>query len=151
MEEKGMKESMKDRRLHGERKCDQPWTNWEWMRFPGSPMKSEMNKEKRGMEFEAEFETDGDLTKSIPQLVCDFNFEILKLGIGAKEERILLTALKRMVAMMAQVAMKSDKVSDQMIQLTNRITDLTRWLLRLTVVIAILTLAMVVIPPLIKK
>ena len=125
MEEKGMKESMKDRSEHGERKCDQPWTNWEWMRFPGSPLKSEMNKEKRSMEFEAEFETDGDLIKSIPQLVCDFNFEILKLGIGAKEERILLIALKRMVAMMGQVAIKNDRVSDQMIALTKRIKWLT--------------------------
>jgi len=113
------------RRKHGEKQYDEPWFEWERMRFPKIGEKIDPHRSEGEMELEAEARTDGDLLKSIPQLVCDFNVEVLKLGIGAKEERILLTAQSRMVAMMAQVAMKNDKVSDQMIALTRRIKWLT--------------------------
>ena len=33
MEEKPIEEWKKGRTEHGERKCDQPRTDWEWMRF----------------------------------------------------------------------------------------------------------------------
>lgn len=140
MEEKRMEEWMKDRIVHGERKCDQPRMDWEWMRFPGSSMKSEMTEQERHREFEAEFETDGDLRKSIPQLVCDFNVEVLKLSPRkVPEERIILTAQKRMVAMMAQVAMNNEKVSDRMLGLTRRIEILSWIIAILTFVILVVT------------
>jgi hypothetical protein len=80
-------------------------------------------------------------------LVCEFNLEIPKLGSGKYEERILLTAQKRMVAMMAQVAMKQEEVSIRTMNLTEELTKLTKklttinyGLIGLTVFIAIVSL-----------
>jgi hypothetical protein len=84
-----------------------------------------MKEEDRLQELKAEFETDEDLNKPIPQLVCEFNLQIPKLSTGATEERIILIAQKRMVAMMAQVAMKNDEVSDNIFTLTRRMTWFT--------------------------
>jgi hypothetical protein len=97
--------SHSDREKHPERECGEPWVNWTWVRFPGTPR----NRKEFDIELEAEKETDRDLTKSIPQLVCDFNFEAQKAEhtpLFTTELKGVLRAQARMVAMMAQVAMK---------------------------------------------
>lgn len=126
------KQIKRDRIKHPDNRCKQPWFKWKWERFPGTPTNEEMDKDRYEMEREAEFETDGDLVKPIPQLVCDFNFEAQK---SLKEDcsidtRLLLNAQKRMVAMMAQVAMESRRIS--------------RWMLILTIAILLLTLLTVI-------
>lgn len=104
------------RKKHSEKQCAEPWFEWERIRFPQIP-------EGWEKEIKAEAETDGDLMKSIPQLVCDFNFEVQKFP--PSEELKFFIALKRMMAMMAQMAMKNDKVSGEMLHLTRRINWLT--------------------------
>jgi len=128
----------RDRNKHPERQYDEPWIEWTRIRFP-----SETTSE---LELKAEFETDADLLKPIPQLVCEFHVKAKEAKWhGSSDAPILLEAQSRMVAMMAQVAMKNDKVSDRMVELTDRIADSERWLVRVTVIIGILTLATIVI------
>lgn len=154
-EERKWHERLKDRIKHPETRCDQPWFDWTWKRLPGTPMIGEKPKDEIEMELRSEFETDGDLNKSIPQLVCDFNFEVLKaLKIPDKKERnekidmelLSLSAQKRMVAMMAQVAIKHEEVSIRTMNLTEELTDLTKKLTKvnygligLTIFIAIVS------------
>lgn len=140
-EEQKWNERLKSRDRHPEIRCGQPWIDWTWKRFPSTPMIEEKSEGERKMEHKAEFETDGDLKKSIPQLVCDYNFSkqlALEKNVST-ETQLLLSAQSRMVAMMAQVAMKNEKVSDQMLKLQRKITILT-------LLIAIFTFVTIVTP-----
>jgi hypothetical protein len=114
-------ERLKDREKHPQIRCGQPWFKWRWKRWLGTRMiTKEEDEERWNMELKAEFETDGDLTKSIPQLVCDFNFEkqkALKKDVSM-EAKLSLAAQGRMVAMMAQVAMKNETLTKQIRFLT---------------------------------
>jgi hypothetical protein len=120
----------RDREKHPEKQCGEPWVDWTRMRFPDAP-----SDEKRSdTELEAEFETDVDLSKPIPQLVCDFNCEIQKaIKITNQQQRhaqvdmelVSLRAQKHMVAMMAQVAIKNDKISNNILRLTKNMTWFT--------------------------
>jgi hypothetical protein len=111
------------RRKHGERECsEEPWVEWEWLRFPGTI------KVPEDVEKEAERQTDGDFIKSIPQLVCDFHVEAekaLRRGQVLDDTKYVLNAQKRMVAMMAQVARTNDEVSNNILRLTKQMTWFT--------------------------
>ena len=96
---------------------------------------------KEEIEKKAKIEAEADLKKSIQQLVIDFNIVAEDLRgkrhlIWQPEEIILtiLDAQKRIVAMMAQVAMKHEKVSVQTMNLTERIIKLTYSLIGIAVV-----------------
>ena len=84
--------------------------------------------EKSEVELNAKLEAEKDLTKSIPQLVCDFHIEAekaLRRGSVLDDTKYMLNAQKRMVAMMGQVAMKNDEVNKNLIHLTGRMTWFT--------------------------
>ena len=109
----------RNRPKHPDNRVNEFWFEWKWKRFGDTPTNEEMKSDRYEMECEAEFETDADLNKSIPQLVCDFNFES-ELALAKcipMETKLLLKAQSRMVAMMAQVAMKNEKVSDKISRL----------------------------------
>jgi hypothetical protein len=131
---------------HSDKRTDEPFLDWGWMRFSPTPINEEMQKRDKpryDMELEAEKETDRDLTKSIPQLVCDFNFEAQKaerIPAFPLELRLLLKAQSHMVAMMAQVAIKHEEVSKQIVKLTNEIT----WLNRGILFFGVLTIAFII-------
>lgn len=146
-------EDIKNRKKHEEKEYEQPWIKWEWMRFPSSTLARD-DKGRYEMELKAEFETDGDLTKSIPQLVCDFNFEVEKaLNITDKKERnekidmelLSLYAQKRMVAMMAQAAIKHEEVSIRTMNLTEELTKLTKTLTRTNCILIGLTVFIAIV------
>jgi hypothetical protein len=137
-EETGMD---KERPKHGEKECPKDaWKRWKWIRYPGDEPHTESpeyREKRKAREYKAERETDRDLNKSIPQLVADFNKvveHLLQDGHLRRREDdtiYLLTAQRRMVAMMAKVAIEHMKIS--------------RWMLVLTIAIFFLTAVMV--PP----
>jgi hypothetical protein len=77
----------------------------------------------------AEQETDRDTQKPIQQLMCDVIEEILD-PLRSKEEN-LLHATKRMVSLMGRVALENRRS--------------TNWLIGLTVVLTILTIAILIL------
>jgi hypothetical protein len=85
----------------------------------------------------SELETDRDLVKPIQQLVCDFHEETAKAddsGVGALDYgKFAVHAQKRMVSMMAQVALSNKKL-----QCDNDVTQ--RRLYYLNVIVTVLTL-----------
>jgi hypothetical protein len=109
---------------HEEEPCEEPWFDWKWKRFPGHARTDAELKRERN----AERETDRDLTKSIPQLLADFNnvAELsLQEGRASEETKLLINAQKRMVAMMAKVGMEHITLSRRMLGLTIGIVLLT--------------------------
>jgi hypothetical protein len=112
---------LKDRKKHPQIRCGQPWFKWTWKRWTGTPMITKQEHPARWeRELKAEFVTDGDLKKSIPQLVCDFNDaveEAIGKGIPMDSE-YLLKAQRRMVAMMANVAISNNRLTWVLIILT---------------------------------
>ncbi|MCC7390284.1 MAG: hypothetical protein IT431_16130 [Phycisphaerales bacterium] len=99
------------------------YTKWSRIDFDGtgegSPQRQEATKE-----------TNRDLQKSIPQLICDVHEEV---SAGRSAETNLAHAIKRMVSMMGRVALEQEKSTRTMIRLT-------RWLTALTVVLTVLTI-----------
>ena len=113
---------------------DEPeaWVKWRRKRFPAK----RPNQDDLAIELEAELETDRDLSKPIPQLLCDFHDQAERaLKSGDPSTRLVLNAQKRMVAMMAKVAMKNQTLSSIMIGLTIVIAALTVALVGLTIVL----------------
>lgn len=98
-----------------------PKRKWKRKKYDLSILNGKSNRER------AEIETDRDLDKSIEQLVCDVHEETHR--DDRDDLKNIAAAQKRMVSLMARVAMSNDKVSNRML-----------WL---TIVIAILTLVMV--------
>jgi hypothetical protein len=151
-EETGMNKS---RPKHGEKGCpEDAWKEWEWIRYPGDESHTEEPKYRairEETEYRAERETDRDLEKSIPQLVADFNTVVEHLiedrgkedkeGLGIRGDTIyLLAAQSRMVAMMAQVAMKHIDISESIVELNRHIDKLTKVLIIITIVLGTLAL-----------
>jgi len=110
------------KRKHPEKKSSEPWVRWTRKRFPTKlPNKGDLK-----IEAEAEFETDRDLSKPIPQLLCDFHDQAERaLQTVSLETCLVLNAHKRMVAMMAQVALKNAAMNRSMLYLTFAILVLT--------------------------
>lgn len=107
---------------HPEKACGEARVRWVRKRFPTKLP----NEEDLKIEFEAEKETDRDLSKPIPQLLCDFHDQAERaIRQASPDTKLLLNAQKRMVAMMAQVAIENRKMGT--------------WMFWLTVVIAIFT------------
>ena len=107
------------REKHSEMQFVEPWFEWKRMRSPGST-KIPKDLER---ELNAEPKPDGDLIKPIPQLLAVA--ESAKERIRHDQSKLLLDAQNRMVGMIGEVAMKSDKVSEQMLHLRRRISWLT--------------------------
>jgi hypothetical protein len=82
----------------------------------------------------AEIEIGRDLSKSIPQLVCDFH-DIAELALAGKApiasdpNSLLIHAEKRMVSLFGKVALAHERG--------------TRWLIRLTVVLVVMTAVLI--------
>jgi hypothetical protein len=132
------KHPQKDRRK-------EPWIRWKWQRYPNDEFHTEKpdhREIREARELKAERETDRDLSKSIPQLVADFNVVVERIvekrkTRGSQEQKrdagqeisedmvFLLLAQRRMVAMMAQVALKHKRMAGYMLWLTIAILVLT--------------------------
>jgi hypothetical protein len=85
------------------------------MNYP--PLPEAMSSDQR-----AEKETDRDLTKPIEQLLCDFH-DMAEQGspgreLGGYPVQAMLHAQKRMVGMMARVALSNDRLAWRMELLT---------------------------------
>lgn len=129
---------------HPDKRSNEPFLDWEWMRFAPTPTNEEMektNKARYKMELDAEKETDRDLTKSIQQLVCDFNVEVEEAHAMTFPlvDRLMLKAQRRIVAMMARMAIKHEDVSVRIMNLTERIIKLTYFLIGITVLSVIIS------------
>jgi hypothetical protein len=124
---------------HSDKRCsDDVWVKWDWHRFPGDESHTQSTQESKlreQEEYKAERETDRDLKKPIPQLVADFNMVTQHSLPNEKislDTKYILQAQKRMVAMMAKVAMENSR--------TNKvIIILTIFMIILTIIIATLT------------
>ncbi|MGD0915702.1 MAG: hypothetical protein ABSB22_04500 [Thermodesulfobacteriota bacterium] len=138
----------KQRPKHGEKDCPKDaWKRWKWVRYPGDESHTE-DAEHREIretrERSAERETDRDLKKPIPQLVADFNTVVEHLmedrNKEKKEEKkeqqmeekrisqdtiYMLAAQRRLVAMMAEVAISNNRMAWVMLCLTVIIAALT--------------------------
>lgn len=99
-------------RLHKKKSVPDPQSDT-WVRhdFSGG---LKIDKEKESRQY-AELETDRDLEKPIQQLLCDFHEQAIKKPKGNNlDESILditLHAHKRMVSMMAKVAISNNRMS----------------------------------------
>lgn len=100
-----------------------PKQKWERKIFDEDILKNLSNRER------AEIETNRDLDKPIEQLLCDVHEETH--NPGGTELANIACAQKRMVSLMARVAISNDKVACQM-----------KWL---TAVIALLTLGIFIL------
>ena len=90
---------------------DPPTTEWTRKNFPESVMKpSDVRPREK-----AELETDRDLAKSIEQLLCDFQEQAIKKPKSDDPQasilEITLHAQKRMVSMMAKVALSNERMA----------------------------------------
>ena len=107
---------------HPEKKVGEPWVRWTRKRFPTKLP----NEQDLKIELGAEREADRDLSKPIPQLLCDFHDQAERaIRQAGPDTKLLLNAQKRMVAMMAQVAIENRRMGT--------------WMLLLTILIAIFT------------
>jgi hypothetical protein len=91
---------------------------------PGEPSLSETNPELRTL---AEKETSKDLRKRIQQLICDAFEEILNPNRTVEEN--LNHVIKRQVSLMGRVALEHEWNS--------------KWLIRFTIVLVVLTIAII--------
>jgi hypothetical protein len=103
-----------------------------WVRKIYAPLPADMRPEDR-----AEKETDRDLTKSIEQLLCDFH-DMAEHGspggeMGGYPVQAMLHAQKRMVSMMAKVALSNEAVQRSNDVLQRRLYWLTIAVTALTV------------------
>jgi hypothetical protein len=83
----------------------------------------------------SEIETERDLIKPVEQLVCDVHEETHNEDRTAMEN--LASAQKRMVSLMARVALSNDRVGTKMLWLTWAIAFLTLVIVGLTVALLI--------------
>jgi len=108
---------------------DQPKQTWKRKSFDESILSSLSNRER------AEVETNRDLSKPIEQLLCDVHEETHNPNRSPEEN--IASAQKRMVSLMARVAISSDKSATIMTCLTYAIVAMTFVLVVLTIVLAI--------------
>lgn len=99
-----------------------PERKWQRKEYDLSKLRGKSTRER------AEIETDRDLDKSIEQLVCDVHEETHQSN--RDDLKNIAAAQKRMVSLMARVALSNDKVS--------------KWILNLTWAIGIMTLIMII-------
>jgi len=91
-------------------------------------------KEQQNIRKLAEAETNRDLKKPIQQLLCDVHEEVHQTDRSVEEN--IIHANKRMVSMMARVALSNERYSGILLKLT--------WVLVfLTIILAIMTFIMI--------
>ncbi len=88
-----------------------PNQKWNRMNFDEKKL-ADLKKEKKFREI-AEIETNRDLAKQIEQLLCDVHEEIHNPDRTPLEN--IASAQKRMVSLMARVAISNDKLSKKFI------------------------------------
>src|SRR6266852_7920587 len=98
-----------------------PKQDWNRMNFDES-ISEQLRRDKKFREI-AELETNRDLKKYVQQLVCDVHEEIH--DPNRTELQNLASAQKRMVSLMARVALSNDRVAKRMEILTWAITVMT--------------------------
>ncbi len=89
-----------------------------------------MTADKKDIRMLAENETDRDLQKPIQQLLCDVHEEVHQKHRTKIQN--LIHANKRMVSMLARVALSNEKSNKFMVRLTWALVYLTIFLLILT-------------------
>lgn len=91
------------------------FTSWERINLdsPGQTPLTEKQKDIRKL---AEDETNRDLKKPIQQLLCDVHEEVHQTHRTVEEN--IIHANKRMVSMMARVALSNDRYSGVLLKLT---------------------------------
>lgn len=94
-----------------------PERKWKRNEYDRSTLDGKSNRER------AEIETDRDLDKCIEQLVCDVHEETH--NSGRSDLGNIASAQKRMVSLMARVALSNDKMSNRILWLTVAITIMT--------------------------
>lgn len=109
------------------------FTSWERINLD-PPGQAPLSEEQQGIRKLAEDETNRDLTKPIQQLLCDVHEEVHQTHRSVEQN--LLHANKRMVSMMARVALSNEHYSGVLRKLT--------WVLVfLTFILAVLTIFIV--------
>ena len=109
----------------------EPFSKWKWKRYHNDESHKESSENRASREEKelwAEKETDRDLNKSIEQLLTDFNMAYNHSASNedvTKDTKYILQAQRRMVAMMAQVALSNKRSNWLMMWLTGIITILT--------------------------
>ncbi len=98
-----------------------------WERIDFGPLPNGSRRDQ------AEEETRRDLQKPLEQLLCDVHEE--SHDPGRSQDENIGRALKRMVSMMARVAIENEKTSRQLLVLTWVLAILTVAILWLTVMI----------------
>lgn len=94
-----------------------PKSSWTRMIFDEKVLEGRSNRER------AEIETDRDLIKPIQQLVCDVHEETH--DPNKTEMQNIACANKRMVSLMARIAMSNDRLSNKIYWLTFFMTIMT--------------------------
>jgi hypothetical protein len=107
------------------------FTSWERINLD-PPGQAPLTTEQKKIRELAEAETNRDLKKPIQQLLCDVHEEVLQTR---PVEENIIHANKRMVSMMARVALSNERYSGVLLKLT--------WVLVvLTIVLAVMTFFM---------
>jgi len=101
-----------------------PKPNWIRRNFDEEKLKDLSDRER------AEIETNRDLVKPIQQLVCDVHEETH--NPDRTELQNIASAQKRMVSMMARLAISNDRLTSRMLYLTWAIAIMTLAILLLT-------------------
>jgi hypothetical protein len=106
----------------------EPSQTWARMNYPDLPLK--MNPRKR-----AELHTNRDLTKPIEQLLCDFHEMAERASpggdLGSYPVQAMLHAQKRVIGMMAKVALSNQMAqrgNDEIQKSLHRLTVIGVWL-----------------------
>lgn len=108
------------------------FTSWERINLD-PPRQAPLTTEQKNIRELAETETNRDLKKSIQQLLCDVHEEVHQTHRSVEEN--IIHANKRMVSMMARVALSNERYSGVLLKLT--------WVLvALTIVLAVMTFFM---------
>jgi hypothetical protein len=107
----------------------EPKRKWKRQSFDESTLVDMSDREK------AEIETDRDLAKPIEQLLCDVHEETHNPNRSAEENSA--SAQKRMVSLMARVAISNDRNAKLMTYLTWAIAIMTLAIVVLTIVLIV--------------
>ena len=108
------------------------FTSWERINLD-PPGQAPLTTEQKNIRELAEAETNRDLKKPIQQLLCDVHEEVHQTHRSVEEN--IIHANKRMVSMMARVALSNERYSGVLLKLT-------RILVALTIVLAVMTFFM---------
>ena len=108
------------------------FTSWERINLD-LPGQAPLTTEQKNIRELAEAETNRDLKKPIQQLLCDVHEEVHQTHRSVEEN--IIHANKRMVSMMARVALSNERYSGVLLKLS--------WVLVvLTIVLAVMTFFM---------